>query len=193
MEPWLDVWSLTPGGRWQEELAIGIRASKACAYFVGPNGEGDWEREELGVAQSRAAKDRDFRLFPVLLPGVGDPFDRTILPPFLSTRTWVDLRGGLDDSRAVQALINAITGVPLGPAVPIESRDDVCPYLGLETFDEAKANLYFGRRADIQAILEQLKIDELPGSARAVRQRQVVARAGGRHPGIAQGGFARQR
>src|SRR4029453_9476579 len=78
LEPWLDACSLTPGERWQEELAAGIRASTACAYFVGPSGEGNWEREELAVAQSRAAKDRGFRLFPVLLPGVGDPFDRAI-------------------------------------------------------------------------------------------------------------------
>lgn len=157
LEPWLDKWALTPGGRWQEELAAGIRASSACAYFVGPNGEGDWEREELGMALSRAAKDRTFRLFPVLLPGVAEPFERTTLPPFLATRTWVDLRGGLDDTRGVQALINAIKGVPLGPAVPLAARDDVSPYRGLQTFDEEDATLFFGREGDVQAILEQLK------------------------------------
>ena len=157
LEPWLDSWVLSPGGRWQEELAAGIRASSACAYFVGPNGEGDWEREELAVALSRAATDRPFRLFPVLLPGVADPFDRTTLPPFLATRTWVDLRRGLDDTRAFQALVNAIKGVPSGPAVPLVARDDACPYRGLQTFDEADADLYFGRDGDIQAILEHLK------------------------------------
>jgi hypothetical protein len=50
-----------------------MSASSACAYFVGPNGQGDWEREELAVALSRAANDRRFRLFPVLLPGVPEP------------------------------------------------------------------------------------------------------------------------
>jgi WD40 repeat protein len=157
LEPWLDLWALSPGGRWQEELAAGMRASSACAYFVGPNGEGDWEREELALAVDRAALDRRFRLFPVLLPGVPEPYDRTTLPPFLATRTWVDLRRGIDDTRAFQGLVNAVKGIPFGPAVPLVARDDACPYRGLQTFDESHADLFFGRDGDIQAVLEQLK------------------------------------
>lgn len=42
-----------------------------------------------------------FRVFAVLLPGVEDPFDAQRLPPFLSTRTWVDLRGGTSDAGAL--------------------------------------------------------------------------------------------
>ena len=72
LEPWLDKWCLTPGGKWQEELAAGLRASSACAFCVGPNGVGDWASEELNVALDRAAKDRSFRLFLVLLPAVPD-------------------------------------------------------------------------------------------------------------------------
>ena len=36
VEPWLDKWCLTSGGDWQEELAAGLRRSKACAVFIGP-------------------------------------------------------------------------------------------------------------------------------------------------------------
>jgi len=72
LEPWLDKWCLTPGGKWQEELAAGLRASSACAFCVGPNAVGDWASEELNVALDRAAKDRSFRLFLVLLPAVPD-------------------------------------------------------------------------------------------------------------------------
>src|SRR3954449_1565525 len=68
LEPWLDKWCLTPGGNWQGELLEGIRASSACAFFVGPHAIGDWAREELHVALDRAAKDRNFRVFLVLLP-----------------------------------------------------------------------------------------------------------------------------
>jgi hypothetical protein len=63
-----------------------LRASSTCAFFVGANGVGDWPSEELSVALDRAAKDRAFRVFMVLLPGVDEPFDATTLPPFLSTR-----------------------------------------------------------------------------------------------------------
>src|SRR5437879_3020689 len=74
LEPWLDKWCLTPGGNWQNELLEGIRASRGCAFFIGPHGEGAWAREELHVALDRAAKDKSFRLFLVLLPGVEEPF-----------------------------------------------------------------------------------------------------------------------
>ena len=160
MTPWLDKWELTPGGRWQDELHEGLQDCRAFAYFLGPNGEGDWAREELDAARSRAAKDREFRIFPVLLPGTPDPFDRTTMPPFLGHRTWVDLRRGLDDPIGLQAFINAIKGVPLGApeeAMPIAGVGDTPPYRGLDAFDEADAAFFFGREPDIQGLLERLK------------------------------------
>lgn len=157
IEPWLDKWHLTPGGRWQDEMGSALRACAACAIFVGPTGLGDWVREELAVALDRAAKDRGFRLFLVLLPGLPEPFDATSLPPFLSTRTWVDLRQGVDDPRGIQSLINAVKGVPPGSETVIRRDGDVCPYRGLSTFDEEHSDLFFGREADIQRLVEKLK------------------------------------
>jgi CHASE2 domain-containing sensor protein len=157
VEPWLDSWNLTPGGRWQEELAAGLRNASACAVFIGPDDIGDWEREELAVASNRAATDRDFRLFLVLLPGVPDRFDADALSPFLSMRTWVDLRAGVDDPRGFQALVNAVHGIPLGPDIAIEPRPGICPYRGLRPFEEDDAEFFFGRDADIQRLLEKLK------------------------------------
>src|ERR671910_244200 len=61
VEPWLDAWCLTSGGDWQSELADGLRASTACAVFVGQHGIGEWENLELKLATDRMAKDRTFR------------------------------------------------------------------------------------------------------------------------------------
>ncbi len=157
LEPWLDKWCLTPAGDWQDELAVGLRASATCAVFVGPNGLGSWEDLEYKLATDRMAKDRAFRVFLVLLPGLPEPFDTSQLPPFLNIRTWVDLRKGIEDARSFQSLINAIKGVPLGPEMPIERRDDVCPYRGLQTFDEEHAEYFYGRDGDIQRLIEKLK------------------------------------
>jgi predicted ATPase len=118
LEPWLDKWYLTPGGRWQDELEAGLTASAACAVFVGPHGLGDWVHEEVGLAVDRAAKDRSFRLFLVLLPGVPEPFDASGIPGFLRTRTWVDLRPGVDDARAFGQLIAAVRGSAQSPTSP---------------------------------------------------------------------------
>ncbi|MEJ7653263.1 MAG: toll/interleukin-1 receptor domain-containing protein [Chloroflexia bacterium] len=116
---WLDKQRLTPGGRWQDELAQGLTASSGCAVFVGPHGLGDWVREELAVALDLAAKDRNYRLFLVLLPGTPEPFDPSTLPPFLTTRTWVDMRRGIDDVSAFATLLAAIRG-----AAPSLHTDD---------------------------------------------------------------------
>ena len=84
LKPWWDRWSLRGGQPWQDELPRAIDGSEAFAFFVGPHGEGDWAREELYLAQDRATTNREhFYLIPVLLPGVDDPFDRNLLPPFL--------------------------------------------------------------------------------------------------------------
>jgi WD40 repeat protein len=163
LEPWLDKWWLTPGGSWQEELVEGLRASAACAVFVGPSDIGEWENQELAVALDRAAKDRTFRVFLVLLPGLPEPFDPTALSPFVSTRTWVDLRKGIDDGRTFQSLVNAIKGVPLGPEVPLEPREDVPPYRGLQTFREEDAEFFFGRDGDVQRLIEKLKTTRFLG------------------------------
>jgi WD40 repeat protein len=157
VEPWLDKWCLTPGGDWQDEIAYGLRCSSSCAVFVGPGGIGDWERMEFKLATDRMAKDRNFRVFLVFLPGLPEPFDTGSLPPFLSTRTWVDMRKGIDDPSTFQTFINAVKGVASGPQTPIEPRDDICPYRGLRAFDEEHSEFFFGREGDVQRLVEKLK------------------------------------
>lgn len=156
VEPWLDAWCLTGGRPWQVELAEGLRRSAACAVFVGPTDMGVWEREEFHVALDRAAKDPTFRVFLVLLPGVPEPFDAGALSPFLSTRTWVDLRRGVAHPRAFQDLLHAVKGIPFGDTTPVR-EGDVCPYRGLAAFDEDDVEFFFGREAEVQRLVEKLK------------------------------------
>jgi WD40 repeat protein/ABC-type Fe3+/spermidine/putrescine transport system ATPase subunit len=155
LEPWLDRWNLTPGERWQHGLVEGLTSSRACAVMVGPSGLGDWAREEMAVAQDRAAKDRGFRLFLVLLPGAPDPFDPSLA--FLTTRTWIDLRNGIADPDGIQDLISAITGVARRPPAIVEGAEAVCPYRGLEFFDEGHSEFFYGREDDTQRVIEKLK------------------------------------
>jgi hypothetical protein len=157
LKPWLDKWCLVPGRAWQLELATTLRSCPTFGIFVGQNGLGDWAREELLVAQDRAARDRSFRVIPILLPGVPDPFDYSELPPFLTQRTWVDFRHGLDQPRPFRALINAIQGLPPGADSESPTGTEQSPYRGLETFDEEHAEFFFGRERDIQRLLEMLK------------------------------------
>lgn len=149
LAPWFDRWALTAGRSWQEEIAAGVAGSGACAVCIGPGDIGDWSREELEIALVRAANDRGFRVFVVLLPGVGDV---PALSPFLVTRTWVDLRGGVGD---LQPLVNAVRGVPAGAPSPVVQAKN--PYRGLRPFEEDDADSFFGRDAEIQQALEKLR------------------------------------
>jgi hypothetical protein len=85
LHPWLDKWELIPGNRWIGGLAEGLNASDMCAVFIGPNNLGNWEAEEIDLAHTRAAADNAFRIIPVLLPGVPEPFDPNSLPVTLSS------------------------------------------------------------------------------------------------------------
>ena len=76
LEPWLDIWHLTPGGRWQEELAEGLAASRACAVFIGPHDLGDWELQEL----ARGARPRGEGPRLPALPGAASRAGRAVRP-----------------------------------------------------------------------------------------------------------------
>jgi hypothetical protein len=97
--------------------------------FVGKDGLGEWtwKLEEVDLAIDRAVAQRGFRVIPVLLPGVTEPFDPNGLPHFLRSRTWVDFRRGGNDKRALQDLINAVHGVPCGPEAAVLQDDSVAP------------------------------------------------------------------
>jgi WD40 repeat protein len=160
IEPWIDRWRLVPGAEWQSMLNEGLAGSQACAVFVGTE-LGAWERAEVQVAVDRSVRNRRYRTFPVLLPGV-DPFDPNDLPPFLATRTWVDFRKGPDDPGALRDLIHAVKGIPYGPD-PVSNPVDggTSPYRGLLPFYEEHAEFFFGRDGDLQRLAERLKSTNL--------------------------------
>ena len=108
MNVWLDAWCVIAGDRWQDRAAEGMVASRSCAVFLGPHDVGLWEKEELNLALFHAASNPKFRVFLVVLPGVTSPSCHK-LSPFLSTRSWVDLRDQ-DDEGMLRSLGEAISG-----------------------------------------------------------------------------------
>ena len=80
---------------------------------------------------------------------------------FLSRLTWVDFRPGLDDAAAFERLVDGIRGVATVTRDEFELDDApiVCPFRGLEVFDEEHADYFFGREALTQYLVEQLRSD----------------------------------
>jgi hypothetical protein len=104
IRPWLDENELPPGQPWQEELERQIGSIRAAAVFVGPNGIGPWQNQEIRAFLGEFIA-RRCPVIPVLLPGAEIP---AALPLFLRGMTWVDLRKKAPAE--IERLIWGITG-----------------------------------------------------------------------------------
>jgi len=102
--PWLDIWEIRPGTRWQQELRRVIKSVKAAAVFYGPSGAGPFQELEVESLVGEFAK-RGKPLIPVILEGrQGNPR----LPPFLDPWHRVDMRNPSPDP--FEQLVWGITG-----------------------------------------------------------------------------------
>jgi len=111
LEVYLESWELAAGQEFQQSLAQGLRESKTCVVFLGPNGLGPWQKQELQVAIDRRLRDEAFHVIPVLLPGVERPRRGDVAHlEFLVNASWVEFLRTLDDDRAFRSLVRGITG-----------------------------------------------------------------------------------
>ena len=104
LKPWLDIWELPPGRSWQRLLEKQIEQISSAAVFVGENGFGPWQEQELYAFLSEFVS-RDCPVIPVLLPNAPT---KPELPVFLRGLTWVDFR--ISDPDPMYQLRWGITG-----------------------------------------------------------------------------------
>jgi hypothetical protein len=104
VSPWLDEWELRPGLPWQRALEQQIENVQSAAVFVGAEGIGPWQHQELD-AFLRNFVQRKRPVIPVLLPTAPATPD---LPLFLEQNTWVDFR--ISDPDPMERLLWGITG-----------------------------------------------------------------------------------
>jgi GTPase SAR1 family protein len=104
LAPWLDEWELRPGFPWQRLLEEQITHIKSVAVFVGKNGVGPWQHNELDAFLREFVR-RGCPVIPVLLV---DAPQEPALPVFLNAMTWVDFRE--QGSEPMERLIWGITG-----------------------------------------------------------------------------------
>lgn len=156
LRPFLDKWHLVPGEPWQEALEEALDQSHTCAVFIGPLGISPWEHEEMRAAVEQRVADRTFRVIPVLLPGA-ERGKRGRLPAFLTRTTWVEFRESLDDPEAFHCLVAGIKGIPPGRGSGEVVHPGVCPYRGLQVFEEEHAPFFFGREAATEWLMNDLR------------------------------------
>ena len=94
--PWLDEWHLPPGTPFRRELESRIESIRAAAVFVGRNGIGPWQDEEIDAILNEFIRRRR-PVIPVLLHDpkarvAGGYIEPKDVPIFLRGRVWVDFR-----------------------------------------------------------------------------------------------------
>lgn len=103
MHPFIDIWDLTPGKPWQEEIENILINTNNIAIFIGENGLGRWQNEEMRIALDLRTN-FEINVIPVLLPGA----KIEAIPPFLKRLTWVDFREGLDNKTEYNKFIKSL-------------------------------------------------------------------------------------
>ena len=109
--PWLDIWEIPPGVRWQPELRKQIKSVKSAAVLIGPNGSGPWQELDVESLLSDFAKRRRPIIPVVLLGRQGKPR----LPDFLNLWHVVDMRTPRPDP--FEQLVWGITGQKPGSGI----------------------------------------------------------------------------
>jgi len=163
---WLDKWNLIPGEPWQEAIEEALRTCKSCVVFIGPGEFGPWQNEEMRRAIRRRVEessDSRLRVIPCVLPG-GIRGERSQLPDFLVSTTWVEFRQSLDEEEAFHRLKCGILGIAPGPTVGVSLPEGESPYRGLEAFQAEHAPFYFGRDADVEWLINELRTGSPTGS-----------------------------
>ncbi|MFQ4136410.1 GUN4 domain-containing protein [Nodosilinea sp. PGN35] len=117
LSPWLDVWELQPGAIWQFSLEQQIENIKAAAVFVGQQGLGPWQSEEI-YAFLQEFISRKCPVIPVMLPNAPQ---QPKLPIFLRNRHWVDFR--MQEPPPLVQLVWGITGIR--PLVPLNTAQAI--------------------------------------------------------------------
>jgi tetratricopeptide (TPR) repeat protein len=147
---WIDQRDLVHGRGWQRQLEDAIeRRSTAFAVYIGARGAINWVEAEIGVALSRATKDKSYPFVPILL-GEACSSD---LPAF--ARQYHAVRASTaSDPELVRALLATLLQ-PTG-------RDPVAvvdhPFVGLASFGQATAELFYGREAEVAELIERLRL-----------------------------------
>lgn len=150
---------LQPGMPWFDALQEAIGKACAVAVFIGKHGLGTWQKREMELALDRQAREEKagarFPVIPVVLQGV----DLEKATGFLLLNTWIDLRSGIDETIAIEAMARVVHGerVFLSPSTSAA----LCPYRALRAFWEEDASLFFGREAFAAELLQKTLSQQL--------------------------------
>ncbi len=150
-----DQRDLGGGQLWLPDLERAIETEAAAVVvLVGPQGLGNTQQYEAQLAITRQAREPGFPVIPVILPGTAPwRWPRG----FLTLQTWVSF-AEVREPREAPAELQRLLAAIRREAVDADAvRGLVCPYKGLDAFQEEDAALFFGREAETEALYATLR------------------------------------
>jgi hypothetical protein len=111
LKPWLDEEQIVVGQSFQKVIQTAIPVVRSAVVFVGQDGLGNWQEEEVQLLLDTCKK-ADKPLFLALLPGVDD----NDIPPelgFLKQKHWVSFNNGRN--KALHEIESGVRGTPAAP------------------------------------------------------------------------------
>jgi TIR domain len=182
-ETFFDHRDLGSGQLWIGDLERAIEANAdAVAVLVGPHGIGNTQQYEYQLALTRQAREKDFPVIPVVLPGTND----WQLPRgFLGPRTWISFADVDTIASGRDRLPLLLAAIRRERPTADTIRGMICPYKGLNAFAEEDSELFLGRDDETE---------ELHRTLLANRAAAVIGRSGtGKSPLVRAGLLPRLR
>src|SRR5262249_34699409 len=147
LKVWFDKDDLKAGESWQKQLEKAIeKKADAFAVLLGVSGVVNWVDAEVEVALSRATRSA-FPFIPIIAK---ESRGSNALPAF--ARRYQGVLDPLSDPGELAKLIKAATG-DWDQKIILTNE----PFVGLRAMDESWANRFFGRKAEVRALVEKFK------------------------------------
>jgi len=124
LRPWFDEEQIVAGQSFQKVIQLAIPAVRSAAVFLGPDGIGNWQEEEVELLLDTCKK-AEKPVFLALLPGVKES-DIPDELGFLKIKHWVSFDGG--HPNAMQEIESGVRGAladPFSDVILCYSDDDL--------------------------------------------------------------------
>jgi len=153
LKVWFEKRDLKPNIPWEKQVKEVIQnRSTAFAVYIGESGAINWPEKEVKMALSRLKGNPSYPFVPIL---TSKSIESRYLPPFASHYQNVkDVESNPEELKKLTEIVIAAEEKNAQHIVPM-------PFVGLRSFDESNANLFFGREKEVEKLLDILRENRL--------------------------------